>query len=42
MPFFLTSIAALFSIFPAWFKFKLPKNGVNGMVNDKDEQVSVE
>jgi MFS family permease len=27
MPFYLTGLAALFSTIPAWFKFKLPKNG---------------
>jgi MFS family permease len=27
MPFYVTGLAALISAFPAWFKFKLPKNG---------------
>jgi hypothetical protein len=36
-PFFVTSMAALFSIFPAWFKFKLPKNGNPPLVNVTDE-----
>jgi len=27
MPFYVTGLAALFSAIPAWFKFKLPKNG---------------
>jgi hypothetical protein len=27
VPFYVTGLAALFSAIPAWFKFKLPKNG---------------
>ena len=27
LPFYVTGFAALFSAIPAWFKFKLPKNG---------------
>lgn len=34
VPFYITGIAAFFSAIPAWFKFKLPKNG--------DEAVMVE
>ena len=35
MPFYVTGLAALLSTIPAWFKFKLPKNGEIG--NPKEE-----
>ena len=34
VPFYVTGLAALFSAIPAWFKFKLPKNG--------DEKATIE
>jgi len=41
MPFFVTSLAALFSIFPAWFKFKLPKNGDSQSVVNAAEELAI-
>jgi MFS family permease len=42
MPFYVTGLATLFSIIPAWFKFKLPKNGENGIADDKVEKLREE
>jgi MFS family permease len=42
MPFYVTGLAALLSTIPAWFKFKLPKNGAAPSVLDVAEEVAVE
>jgi MFS family permease len=36
MPFYVTGLAALLSAIPAWFKFKLPKNGESQSVEGAD------
>lgn len=41
LPFYVTGLAALVSAIPAWFKFKLPKNGEHGIANDKVEELGV-
>jgi len=35
MPFYVTGLAALLSTIPAWFKFKLPKNGETGNLKEE-------
>jgi MFS family permease len=42
MPFYVTGLAALFSTIPAWYKFKLPKNGDTPTVLEVAEEVSIE
>jgi MFS family permease len=42
MPFYVTGLAALLSTIPAWFKFKLPKNGDTPTALEVAEEVSVE
>ena len=42
MPFYVTGLAALLSTIPAWFKFKLPKNGHTPIALEVAEEVSVE
>lgn len=37
MPFYVTGLAALLSAFPAWFKFRLPKNVEPGIVGDLEK-----
>jgi MFS family permease len=40
MPYYFTGLAALLSAFPAWFKFKLPKNGETGAVEGVEATVA--
>jgi MFS family permease len=42
MPFYVTGLAALFSTIPAWFKFKLPKNGATPTALEVVEELIVE
>jgi len=42
MPFYVTGLAALLSTIPAWFKFKLPKNGDTPTVLEVVEEVAIE
>jgi MFS family permease len=39
VPFYVTGLAALFSAIPAWFKFKLPKNGDQAVALEVAEEV---
>ena len=41
MPFYITGLAALLSTIPAWFKFKLPKNGDAPTVLEVAEDIPV-
>jgi MFS family permease len=40
LPFYVTGVAALCSAVPAWFKFKLPKNGEPSAVKNEEEGIS--
>jgi MFS family permease len=42
MPFYVTGLAALLSAFPAWFKFKLPKNEDSTVVGDGVEEIAIQ
>jgi MFS family permease len=41
LPFYITGLAALASAFPAWFKFKLPKNGEASSLTEEIDDLAV-
>ena len=41
LPFYITGLAALGSAIPAWFKFKLPKNGETAAVDEGEINASI-